>query len=271
MRLYKFAYLFRYEIETDGSGSLTLPDDPGLLIFAADAIFDGSYTEEAYPVYDRFEKCPAKDHVLRIIDVSGKVSEMKLEAGSTALLKATELYSEPYLFDGWEGEAVAISKGPFAVISMPNRDTTVYYRKKEVGHDVLLGKPAKASHEVSEQETAGVALNGNIEHKWFAHREDGELWLEADAEKPVTVGSWYVMHAGYLESLPQNPRDFRLEYRMSEDEEWKTADEVRDNEDSETYRSFPAVTGRYFRLWLDVATQGKWPWARVYMMQIYEA
>ncbi len=271
MRLYRFAYLFRYEFETEGSESFVLPDDPDLMVFAADAHFDSASVTEAYPVYDRAEKAPETLHRLKIVDLAGNETEMTLQAGATVLLKATELYSEPYLFDGWDGDCIAVRNGPFAIIRMPGEDTTVFYRRKRVGHDVLLNKPAKASHEISELETAGVAFNGNIEHKWFAHREDGELWLEADAEKEVTVDRWYIMHAGILESLPQNARDFRLEYRSSEDEEWKTADRVEGNEDSETYRSFPPVTGRYFRLWLEVPTQGRWPWARVYMMQIYEA
>ncbi|MBQ7599444.1 MAG: discoidin domain-containing protein [Clostridia bacterium] len=270
VRLYEFAYLFRYEFDVSGS-SLTLPDDSDLMIFAADAHFDDHSAKEAYPVYDRFEKDLRKNHVLRIVGVSGKVTEMTLAAGATVLIKAVDLYSEPYLFDGWDGECVAFTNGPFAIINMPDHDTTICHRRKEVGHDVILGKPAKASHEMSEQEAASVALNGNIGQKWYAHRDDGILWLEADAEKPVTVGSWYIMHAGLIESLPQNAKNFRLEYRLSEDDEWKTADSVEGNDKSETYRSFPPVTGRYFRLWLDTPTQGGWPWARVYMLQIYQA
>jgi mannosyl-glycoprotein endo-beta-N-acetylglucosaminidase len=181
------------------------------------------------------------------------------------------MYDEGYVFEGWDGDCITAEYGPAAVIRMPDRDVTVKIKAKKLGEDILQNKPAKANHEFNSRETADNAVNGNDRTKWCAASEDGKLWLEVDAGEVFKVNEWFVMHGGAVESPGYNTRDFRLEYRVSEDEDWKVADEVKDNRADQTHRGFDAVEGRYFRLWIDRATQGRDPTARIYMFQVFKA
>ena len=55
--------------------------------------------------------------------------------------------------------------------------------------------------------------------------------------------------------------------------DWMGSDSraVEGNKDNQTLRDFPETEGRYFRLWIDRATQGRDPTARIYMFQVFEA
>ena len=92
----------------------------------------------------------------------------------------------------------------------------------------LLNKPCKTSSDFNERETGAQALNGDENSKWCAESENGEHWLEADIGEVTKIGGWFVMHAGVQESAGYNTSDFRLEYKVNENDEWKCADEVKD-------------------------------------------
>ena len=269
-RLYLFAYLFRYEIPVfDGAETLTLPNDPAIIVTAATASF-GDPFKPACDIYDRVEETDAPVHTLTVVNCAGHETKYSYKAGKTALVRTT-MYDEGYVFEGWDGDCITAEYGPAAVIRMPDRDVTVKIKAKKLGEDILQNKPAKANHEFNSRETADNAVNGNDRTKWCAASEDGKLWLEVDAGEVFKVNEWFVMHGGAVESPGYNTRDFRLEYRVSEDEDWKVADEVKDNHEDQTHRGFDAVEGRYFRLWIDRATQGRDPTARIYMFQVFKA
>ena len=153
---------------------------------------------------------------------------------------------------------------------MPARDITLKVKRKELGNDVLLNKPWKASGAFNERELGEFALNGNNTSKWCTRAPEGNDWLEVDAEEVIAVNQWFVMHAGSRESASWNTREFKLEYKVNETDEWKVADYVKDNEESMTLRDFPVVEGRYFRLWIEQATQDvNDRTTRIYMFRVF--
>ena len=269
-RLYLFSYLFRYRIPVDGAETLTLPDDADILVAAATAVFETAPVLPWCDLYDRVEVSDAPYHTLTLVNCAGHETKYSYQTGKTALVRTSE-YDDGYVFKGWEGDCISAEFGPAAVVKMPDRDVTVKIKAEKLGHDILLNKPAKAIHEFNEREKACNAVNGNDRTKWCAADESGKLWLEVDAGEVYKVNRWFVMHGGAVESPGYNTRDFSLQYRSSEDEEWKTADTVTDNHDDLTLRDIAPVEGRYFRLWIDRATQHRDPTARIYMFQVFEA
>ncbi|MCR5263698.1 MAG: discoidin domain-containing protein, partial [Clostridiales bacterium] len=268
-RLYLFAYLFRYEFDLDRADTFVLPDDPDIIVAAATASSDGGCFAPWCDLYDRVERSDAPEHTLTVVSCSGKEKAYRYQAGKTALVR-TGGYEDGYVFKGWDGDCIAAEYGPAAVVRMPDHDVTVRILAEKLGHDILLDRPAKAIHEFNEMEKAGNAVNGNDRTKWCAASEDGKLWLEVDAGKTYKVNRWFVMHGGAVESPDYNTSDFSLQIRSSEDEEWKTVDAVTGNQDNQTLREFPAAEGRFFRLWIDKATQYGDHTARIYMFQVFE-
>ena len=269
-RLYLFAYLFRYEIPVSGADSLTFPDDEDILVTAATASFETDCVEPWCDLYDRVETSDAPVHTLTLINCAGHETKTLYQTGKTALVRTSQ-YDDGWVFEGWEGDCIAAVYGPAAVIKMPDHDVTVKIKAEKLGHDILLNKPATAIHEFNEREKACNAVNGNDRTKWCAADESGKLWLTVDAGDVYKVNRWFVMHGGAIESPGYNTRDFSLQYKVNEGDEWQTADTVTDNHDNQTLRDFPAVEGRYFRLWVDRATQHRDPTARIYMFQVFEA
>ena len=153
---------------------------------------------------------------------------------------------------------------------MPAHDVFVRANRKALGNDILLNKPCKASAEVNQQETGAHALNGNDTSKWCDITTKGNHWLEVDAGEVFAVNKWFVMHSGAKEASSWNTRAFQLQYKVNEADEWSVADKVTDNEESLTLREFETVEGRYFRLWIDQATQDvKDTTSRIFMLQVF--
>lgn len=271
-RLYLFAYLFKYSIDVTGVKQITLPDDSNIVVMAATAASAANdLTIPASPLYDKVEAAAASKYTITIADTDGNtVQTLEEYEGHVALIRAPQ-YSSSSVFKGWECADISAEYGNAAFIRMPGHDVTVKILSEKLGDNVLADKPCKANAEFNERETAANALNGNDADKWCAHSDDDINWLEADAGELVTVDKWMVMHAGAQESAAWNTRNFRLEYKAKENDEWQTADEVKDNEESLNLRSFAPVTARYFRLWINQATQGHDGTVRIYMLQVYRA
>lgn len=269
-RLYLFAYFFRYEIPVNGAKTLTLPDDENIIVTAATASFETDELEPWCDLYDRVETSDAPVHTLTLINCAGHETKYQYQTGKTALVRTSQ-YDDGWVFEGWDGDCIAAEYGPAAVIKMPDRDVTVKIRAEKLGHDILLNKPAKAIHEFNAREMACNAVNGNDRTKWCAMDESGKLWLEVDAGEVYKVNRWFVMHGGAVESPGYNTRDFSLQVKVNEGDEWTTVDSVEGNKDNQTLRDFPEVEGRYFRLWIDRATQHRDPTARIYMFQVFKA
>ena len=228
-------------------------------------------TIPALPLYDRVEEPDGRKFTVTVTDADGEVLQTVTEyEGRVALIRVPK-YSAGAVFTGWEGNDISAVYDNAAIIRIPGHDVNVKVLTEKLGSDVLLGKPCRASGEFNEREVGANALNGDDTSKWCADSEDNINWLEADAGEAVTVDKWFVMHAGAQESAAWNSRDFRLEYKLNEEDEWQTADDVKDNEETLTLRSFAPVTARYFRLMITRATQGRDGTVRIYMWQIYRA
>ena len=272
-RLYLFAYLFKYTIDVTGAKTVTLPDDGDIIVMAATAYASANdLTVPAAPLYDTVDEPAGEKHTVTVLDWNGNaVQTMEEYEGGIALVR-TGSYKDGYVFKGWEGDDISAVYDNAVIVRVPDHDVTVKIKAEKLGDDVLMNKPCKASGAFNEQELGENASNGNDTSKWCAHSEDGTHWLEVDALEPVTVNRWFVMHCGMHESASWNTRNFRLEYKLGEEDDWQTADAVTDNEETLTLREFAPVEARYFRLWIDQATQHKNDHTtRIFMFQVFRA
>lgn len=268
-RLYLFAYLFKYAIDIVGAKTIILPTDGDIILMAATAAETGNQdARPLVPLYDAIEVEQAQTYHLT---VEGACGTGDYPEGKMVLVH-TSRYHDGKVFAGWEGECIMAEYDSAAVIRMPARDISVKAKTETLGDDVLLNKPYKVSGEFNEREIGAYAINGNDTSKWCTMSDSGKHWLEVDAGEVATVNKWFVMHSGGRESSLWNTREFKLEYKVNEADEWKVADYVTDNEDSLTLRDFSTVEGRYFRLWIDQATQDvKDKTTRIYMFQVFRA
>ena len=271
-RLYLFAYLFKYTLDVTGAKTVTLPDDADIIVMAATgANAANDLAVPAAPLYDKVETTDAELRTITVYDWNGNVAETLTEYEGKVALVRTDSYKDGYVFTGWECDDIAATYDNAAIVRVPDHDVVVKIKADKLGDDVLLNKPCKASAEFNEREVGANALNGNDTTKWCAHSDDGTHWLEADAGEVVKVGKWMTMHAGAQESAGWNTRDFRLEYKVNEADEWTVADEVKDNEETITLREIAPIEARYFRLFVTKATQGRDATVRIYMFQVYKA
>ncbi len=266
-RLYLFAYLFKYAIDVAGVKTVTLPVDSDIIVMAMTVAENGNQdVKPMVPLYDVAEPSKAEKYHLT---VDGADGEGDYQVGKLVVVR-TSRYQDGKILDGWDGECIAAEYESAALVRMPARNISVKTRMKELGNDVLLNKPWKESGSVNERESGGCALNGDGDSKWCTWEQKGKSWLEVDAEEVVAVNQWFVMHAGAKEAGSWNTREFKLEYKVNEADEWNVADYVKDNDEAITLRNFPTVEGRYFRLWIQQATQEvKDSTARIYMFRVF--
>lgn len=115
---------------------------------------------------------------------------------------------------------------------------------------LTLGRPVKASNQVSDAEAAEFAVDADIMTKWCSLRQDavdGWHWLEVDLGAEYTVLSWMVHHAGHYDPSAAITKTFNLQVWNGSD--WETVETVNGN----TENVFSAdlsqpVTGQRFRL-----------------------
>lgn len=271
-RLYLFAYLFKYTLDVTGAKTVTLPEDGDIIVMAATA---GKAANDlavpAAPLYDRVDPSTGDKHTITVYGVHGEVTTTLTEYEGKLVLVRCDNHKDGYVFTGWECENITATYDNAAIIRVPDHDVAVRIKADKLGDDVLLNKPCKASSEFNEREVGANAVNGNDTSKWCAHSDDGTHWLEVDAGEVVKADKWMTMHAGVQESAGWNTRDFRLEYKVNEADEWKIADEVKDNQDTLTVREIAPIEARYFRLYVTKATQGNDSTVRIYMFQVYRA
>jgi len=266
-RLYLFAYLFKYVLDVTGAEEVILPDDSDILVMAATVCGEQNTVLPAAPLYDRVDHEFEKTYTLTVDGTHGSGS---YPAGKVIVLR-TSAYKDGKMFEGWDGGDILWSEGPCAIIRMPEKDLHVSAVYRSLGEDVVLNKPCRASSEFNRQETADNALNGNDNTKWCAASDDGRHWLEVDLGETVSIGRWMVMHCGVHESPSWNTSDFRLEYRLTENDEWQTADSVTGNTENMTVRDFAPVDARYVRLFIEKACVDGSTTARIFMLQVFKA
>lgn len=271
-RLYMFAYLFKYTLDVRGVSVVTLPNDPDIIVTAATAsVSANDLCKPAAPLYDRVDTPEGERRKITVYDVHEEVLSEISEYEERVALVRCDNYRNGYVFTGWDCPEITAEYDNAAILRVPDHDVTVRVLAKKLGDDVLLNKPCLASAEFNEREVGANALNGNDTSKWCANSNDGTHWLEVDAGEVVSVNRWMVMHSGVQESVDWNTRDFRLEYKVNENDEWAIADSVTDNTETLTVRDIDTISARYFRLFVTRATQDNDPTVRIYMFQVYRA
>ena len=266
-RLYLFSYLFKYALDIAGAKTVTLPLGGEMIVMAATVAETGNQDAKPLaPLYDAVEVPVTETYHLEVEGASGTGD---YPVGKL-VLACTSAYDDGKIMDGWEGECIAAEYDSAVLVRMPAKDISIKVKRKALGNDVLLNKPWKASGAFNERELGEFALNGNDTSKWCTRAPEGNDWLEVDAKEVVAVNQWFVMHAGGRESASWNTREFKLEYKVNETDEWKVADHVKDNDESLTLRDFPVVEGRYFRLWIEQSTQDvRDRTTRIYMFRVF--
>ena len=105
--------------------------------------------------------------------------------------------------------------------------------------------------------------------KWCDVGESREKYIAVDMGKEYEIKGWRVVHAG-MESLDYITKEYALQVKMNENEEWQTVDHVTDNTALETDRQLAApVKARYVRLFITKADQDEGTTVRLYEFQVY--
>ena len=268
-RPYKFAYLFKYALDVAGKKTITLPNDPDIVITAATAqIGKAAETSPACWLYDHVPANNAPYHKLNVTGMKGKGSYRE---GSEMMMTATLITSDG-LFDHFEGDCIELTNDASALIKIGDHDCTLKAVRTPLGEDVLEKKPCKAHSFVNRGEVPERALNGRTHGKWCAAPDaNGCYWLEVDAGEEYEVGSWLVVHAGVEEAPSWNTVDFRLEAKVNEDDEWQVVDTVENNESYVTLRYFKAAKARYFRLFITKAASSDDDHCRIFAFRVYKS
>ncbi len=270
-RLYLFAYLFKYAIPVTGASEVVLPNDSDLFVVAATFTKLGNDdTKPLAHLYDYVDSTKKPMHNVTIIGLDGKETVIEREEGK-AIVVTTDCYSNGYNFGGWDCEYITVECGNEAVIKVPDHDITVKVVSEKLGENVIYNKPCKVSNFFNEREKGENAVDGSPNTKWCVVSKATENWLEADIGEVTKIGGWFVMHAGAQESVSYNTKDFRLEYKVNENDEWQTADEVTDNSENTTHRSFTPVDARFVRLYITKAEQNGGNTVRINMFEVFKA
>ncbi len=269
-RLYLFANIFKYVIDVEGESTLTLPEDSDIAVLAVSA-FDDNGTATVTPLYDVAEPNKNASHKLTF-NMNGSVTVKKIPEGNNVILNAEEISSSG-VFSHFEGDAdIVWSDYRIAMVEMGDKDVELTAVYKDFGENVVYNKPFKANGATFDSEAGDKALNGKCDSKWCSPAsEDGSCWLEVDIGEVTPIYKWLVAHAGAEESKEWNTYDFSLQYKVNENDEWQTADDVKENTDNCTIREFTPVNARYVRLHItQPALPGKDNHCRIYQLHVYK-
>lgn len=137
-------------------------------------------------------------------------------------------------------------------------------------NNLLIGKKIiDMSGQVGRHERAECAIDDDFLTKWCDISDNHPKYITIDLEKPETIKGWKVFHAG-LESLDYITKEYSLQIKENENDEWKTVDTVSDNTADETDRLIPAPQkARYIRLWITKPDQSEGKDARIYEFNVY--
>ena len=93
--------------------------------------------------------------------------------------------------------------------------------------------------------------------------------MEVDLGKEEEIHGWSVFHAG-LENLDYITKEYSLQVKQTNEEQWKTVDTVYDNTQGETDRLLNApVKARFVRLNVTKPDQSEGEELRIYDFQVY--
>ena len=267
-KAYEFAYLFKYAIDVEGVSEITLPKGNEVLLFAATASNADTAAIAAWPLYPVAEKSQKPTHT---ITVEGTDIKVTTEEGNYALITAPD--NDPCsLFEAWVGDAVKATNGMVALVCMPEEDATLSIKRRYLGNNLTHKKPATASNSENENETPDHAVNGIYDQKWCSPMSENGAYMDVDLGKAYTINRWLVKHTGKIEGSGWNTKEFSLQYKVNEEDDWTIADQVTDNKDDITLRDIEPITARYVRLFVTKAGQDDDEGhVRIYEFSVFEA
>ncbi len=273
-RLYKFANIFAYTIETEGADHITLPVGEQIVLLAATALKGNTKsTLPAMPLYDFVAQNTQPAHTLTAIDMNGSGLYHEGEMVRVAAPRCNHNGT----FERFGGDANIVWQDDVqALVRMGDKDATVYPVFSDFGENVVLNKPCRANHcRANLGEYPENALNGDSNSKWAGLAEPADTetghaaWLEVDLGEVKPIYKWLVLHCGEYEDRIDNTVDYFLQYKETEDGEWLTADEVWGNREDVTVREFAPVDARYVRLYVIRPTPHADKTARIYQLHVY--
>lgn len=275
-RLYKFANIFAYVLETKGADHITLPAGEQIVLMAVTALTDNvKSTHPTAPLYDFVAENTAPTHKLIAVDMN---VEGEYHAGEMVRVAAPRC-NHNGVFEGFGGNAdIVWQEDVQALVRMGDQDATIYPVFSDLGENVVRGKPCRANNSRAKfGEIPENALNGDCKSKWAGMAEPADTetghaaWLEVDIGELVPIHGWLVQHCGEYEESVDNTAEYFLQYKASQDGEWLTADEVRNNRENMTVREFAPVQARYVRLYVTRPTPHWDKTARIYQLHVYRA
>ncbi|MBP3321464.1 MAG: discoidin domain-containing protein [Clostridia bacterium] len=267
VRLYDFAYIFAYTVQTDGATTLALPNDPDILLFAATET-DRLSVKERTPLFDG--KGGEKRLPLRTLTAEGCKNRSGCYPSGTTVLLYAPTVSENGLFEGFEGEGITLSRDNYALVTLTNKDLTVKARYKPLGTNISTGKPCSASHFINGREAPEKAVDGKPYTKWCGRMSENGLWMEVDLEKEEAISKVLICHAGDMESPSWNTADFEIQVKCAPEEHYRTVVSVKNNEKTTTLHEFEPTTARFVRLNVLKPAVNSNPCARIYQLQIFK-
>ncbi|MCD7936576.1 MAG: discoidin domain-containing protein [Tannerellaceae bacterium] len=136
--------------------------------------------------------------------------------------------------------------------------------------NLLYEKPViDRSGEVNRREKAEFALDEDTNTKWCDVSIAKPKFITVDMGKIEEVRGWSVFHAG-LESLDYITKEYSLQLKEHENDEWKTVDTVYDNNALETDRLLSTPQkARYVRLLVTKPDQSEGNTVRIYEFAVY--
>lgn len=136
--------------------------------------------------------------------------------------------------------------------------------------NLLYGKTAfEKSGEVNHGERAECAVDEEPDTKWCDIGLQKAKYIAFDLGKVQPVNGWQVFHAS-LESLDYTTKEYCLQVKVNETDEWTTVDSVTDNVQLETNRLLQKpVEARYVRLYITKPDQSEGRVARIYEFSVY--
>lgn len=133
--------------------------------------------------------------------------------------------------------------------------------------NVALNKTATASGS-NPGEEAKYAVDGSDTTKWCHDEGMSGEWLKVDLGAKYDISRWVVKHAGMVEAIKFNTRDFTLQ-KSDDGNTWTYVDAVYGNQQNISDRNVPTFTARYVRLYINTATQDNSGGARIYGFELW--
>lgn len=191
------------------------------------------------------------------MDIPAGSTAVKLPNNPNVVLFAVTLAKEAY-------PAVAWACDPFRTSLKAKDNAAEEERTNLLTHAKLL----KCSGETNKAEVASHATDGDLHTKW-CDVNAAPNYIDFDLGEKQAVSGWKLVNAG-TESRSFITRTCFLQGRNSENEEWKTLDELTDNTRNVVERRFKKTSVRYIRLLVTQSTQtNSLKAARIYELEVY--